>query len=528
MGEYSYRDVVKEDGIPAIVSKELFEQVQTQLAKNKKAPARHKAEGAYLLTTKLYCGKCNSFMVGESGTSKTMKVHHYYRCVNTKKKKLCTKKAVKKDWIENLVIHHTMNTIMNDEIMERLIDTLMDLQKKENTELPLLKKQLAETQKGINNMLNAIQAGIFTPSTKQRLDELEETKSKLEVSILQEEMQKPMLTREQVAFFIYRFREFDVANQEQRQRLIDSFVNAVYLYEDKVVLTFNYKEGSKTVTLAEVESSDLSCFGAAYNPSDYWGYFLLCCISCCIFSKCFLAIWFISIAVSLINIQNAINYILTFMPCKIIIVSMKVNKWKEAIVGATEEIIKMAKENNGTVTTAMVVAAGFSRGNIKYLVDKGMIEKSTRGVYILPEVWHDEIFNMQSRFKRGIYSHETALFLWDLTDRTPNRYHMTFPANYNLTKPKEKNIRCVQCKDILYDLGITVVTTPGGNTVRAYSVERTLCDILRSHSRVDIQIVTEAFKRYAISVDKNIPVLSEYAKMLRVEKKLRAYLEVLL
>ena len=68
-------------------------------------------------------------------------------------------------------------------------------------------------------------------------------------------------------------------------------------------------------------------------------------------------------------------------------------------MGATEEIIKMAKENNGTVTTAMVVAVGISRGNIKYLVDKGVIEKSARGVYILPEVWDDEIFNLQSRFK---------------------------------------------------------------------------------------------------------------------------------
>ena len=86
-------------------------------------------------------------------------------------------------------------------------------------------------------------------------------------------------------------------------------------------------------------------------------------------------------------------------------------KRKETIVGATEKIIKMAKENNGTVTTAMVVAAGISRGNIKYLVDKGMIEKSARGVYILPGIWDDEIFNLQSRFKRGIYSHETALFL---------------------------------------------------------------------------------------------------------------------
>lgn len=197
-------------------------------------------------------------------------------------------------------------------------------------------------------------------------------------------------------------------------------------------------------------------------------------------------------------------------------------------MGATEEIIRMAKENNGIVTTAMVVEAGISRGNIKYLVDKGMLEKSTRGVYILPEVWDDEIFNLQSRFKRGIYSHETALFLWDLTDRTPNRYHMTFPANYNLTKPKEESIQCVQCNARLYDLGVAEAVTPGGNAVRAYRVERTLCDILRPHSHADIQMVTEAFKRYAARRDKNIPVLSEYAKTLKVEKKLRAYLEVLL
>lgn len=197
-------------------------------------------------------------------------------------------------------------------------------------------------------------------------------------------------------------------------------------------------------------------------------------------------------------------------------------------MGATEEIIRMAKENNGTVTTAMVVAAGFSRGNIKYLVDKGMIEKSARGIYILPEVWDDEIFNLQNRFKRGIYSHETALFLWDLTDRTPNRYHMTFPTNYNLTNPKEENVQCVQCAEVLYELGIADVMTPGGNSVRAYSVERTLCDILRPRSRVDIQVVAEAFKRYANRLDKNIPALSEYGKILKVETKLRAYLEVLL
>ena len=197
-------------------------------------------------------------------------------------------------------------------------------------------------------------------------------------------------------------------------------------------------------------------------------------------------------------------------------------------MGAIEEILNMAKENNGTVTSAMVDGAGFSRGNIKYLVDNGMLEKTARGIYILPEVWEDEMYHLQNRFKRGIYSHETALFLFDLTDRTPNRYYMTFPLNYNLTKAKNENIRCMQCKPDLYELGITEAVTPGGNTVRVYNVECTLCDILRTYSHIDIQIVSEAYKRYATRKDKNIPLLSEYAKKFRVEDKVRNYLEVLL
>ena len=99
---------------------------------------------------------------------------------------------------------------------------------------------------------------------------------------------------------------------------------------------------------------------------------------------------------------------------------------------------------------------------------------------------------LQQGFRVGILS----------TFRTPNKYQMTFPMNYNLTNPKKENIRCVQCKNEIYDLGIEEVTTPGGNVVRAYSAERTLCDILKPHSRVDIQVVTEAFKRYAANADK--------------------------
>ena len=197
-------------------------------------------------------------------------------------------------------------------------------------------------------------------------------------------------------------------------------------------------------------------------------------------------------------------------------------------MGVLEEIIEMAKNNNGTVTTAMIVKAGFSRGNLQYLVDKGSLEKSARGIYILPEIWDDEFFNLQSRFKRGIFSLETALFLLDLTDRTPNVYTMTFPATYNLTKVKLANIRCVQCKNELYEIGITQVASPSGNRVNVYNAERTLCDILKPKSSVDIQIVTNSFKRYVARTDKNIPLLSEYAKQLNVENRLRSYLEVLL
>ena len=262
IGEYRYRDIIHPEGIPAIVPKDLFERVQERMKKNHRAPARHKAEDSYLLTTKLFCGKCGAFMVGESGTSREGKVHHYYKCVTAKRRKGCNKKTVKKEWIENLVVDQTMHILFDDELIQHLTDTVMELQTRENTELPLIRQQLTETERGIQNMLNAIQQGILTPSTKQRLDELEQTKSKLKVSLLQEEMKKPILTREQITFWLYRFRKLDVTKQDQRQRLIDSFVNAIYLYDDKIVLIFNYKDGSKAVTFDEINGSDLGT-GAA-------------------------------------------------------------------------------------------------------------------------------------------------------------------------------------------------------------------------------------------------------------------------
>ena len=194
----------------------------------------------------------------------------------------------------------------------------------------------------------------------------------------------------------------------------------------------------------------------------------------------------------------------------------------------SQKRLELAKMNNGIVTSAMISKEGIARATLKYLTDRGSLERVSRGVYTLPEIFEDEFVNLQNRFKRGIFSLETALFLCDMTDRTPIKFHMFFPATYNLSKPKQEDIICSGLQEHLYSLGITELKTPGGNTVRAYCIERTLCDVLRSRNHTDIQIITDAFKIYASLKEKNIPLLSEYAHKLHVDEKLRSYLEVLL
>ena len=267
IGEYSYREIIVPDGIPALVPIDLFERVQERMAKNKKAPARHKAEDDYILTTKLFCGTCKSFMVGESGTSATKhRKYHYYRCVNTKKHKTCNAKhkSIKKFPLENAIVNAVMAKIMDDSFVEYMADLVMELQGQESGVAPALHRQLNDAEKGIRNMLDAIQAGIFNASTKQRLDELEEAKKNLEIQIIQEEMQKPQFSREQVVFWICRFRKLNVSTLEGRRRLIDSFVNSITVFDDYILITFNYKDGTKAISFADIESvksSDLSLVG---------------------------------------------------------------------------------------------------------------------------------------------------------------------------------------------------------------------------------------------------------------------------
>ena len=184
-----------------------------------------------------------------------------------------------------MVVNQTMQLVKDDAAMESIIAKVMELQNKENTNIPLYEKQLRDAESGIQNMLNAIQAGILTSSTKERLEQLEETKRELEARIAEEKLAKPKVTEEFIRFWLLRFRKLDMSLKDQRQALVDTFINAIYLYDDKVLITFNYKEGTQTVTFGEAtevasegNGSDLDCFTAPRKAQAHcaWAFLFLC------------------------------------------------------------------------------------------------------------------------------------------------------------------------------------------------------------------------------------------------------------
>jgi predicted transcriptional regulator of viral defense system len=189
-------------------------------------------------------------------------------------------------------------------------------------------------------------------------------------------------------------------------------------------------------------------------------------------------------------------------------------------------IHELIKNNKGFVTAAQVTDAGIPRRYLSEMVESGIIYKVERGIYALPETWEDELFFLQYRFSKGVFSHETALYLHGMTDRTPIRYTMTFPFGYNTVAVRKQGI-IAKVSDS-YELGITEVLSPCQNALKVYDIERTLCDIIKSRHKGDIQVINQAMKTYAASKNKDVAKLISYAEKLRVKPKILNYMEVLL
>lgn len=183
--------------------------------------------------------------------------------------------------------------------------------------------------------------------------------------------------------------------------------------------------------------------------------------------------------------------------------------------------------SDGVLLSSDVTKAGIHRSVLSELVEEGTLIHSSRGIYTIAHEFEDEYFILQKRYARGVFSHATALYLHGYSDRVPLSFHMTFPVGYNSQTIKNENVRITRVSNTNYILGITTVTSPYGNELKVYDLERSLCDVLRGQGD-DIQIVQAAFKKYAVSKDKDINKLIAYSKQLLVEPKVRTYLEILL
>ncbi len=201
-------------------------------------------------------------MAGESGISATKGVKHcYYKCGGAKRKLGCKRKAVRKEWIERAAVLVTVNRVLKDQEIDRIADAIVVLQEQDDPTIPALNRQLADCEKAIENMLNAIQMGILTESTKERLEQLEEQKKNLKLSILQTPIQRPRYTKPQIVDWISRFKYGNVNDPNYQRQIIDIFINSIYVFDDKLAFTYNFHDGTETITLKEIEAafgSDLS------------------------------------------------------------------------------------------------------------------------------------------------------------------------------------------------------------------------------------------------------------------------------
>lgn len=264
LGYYIHSGKEIENGIPRIISDELFEKVEEAMKKNGKAPARARAKVEYLLTTKLFCGHCKEMMTGFSGTGKQGKVYRYYICNGTKvKPKTCNKKRVSKDYIENLVISECRR-LLSAENIRRIAKEVVAISEaeKDTSNLKRLKKLLANNERKQQNTILAIMESDIESVRKslgEQIPILEEEHKELEHQIAIEEKVYQTLSEPSIKFFLTSLKKGNVNDIKYRKTLLNIFVNKIYLYDDRITITYNSGDDPVTISdqlLLELEEKD--------------------------------------------------------------------------------------------------------------------------------------------------------------------------------------------------------------------------------------------------------------------------------
>lgn len=255
-GIYIYGDVRKEDGIPRIISDELYFKVQEVITTKKNPQGRHRVNGDYLLTGKLFCGHCKSPMTGISGTSRSGNLHYYYVCQKRRTEKTCEKKNLRRDDIELQVAKAIKRRTLDDDTINWIADSVVEYSQHQESAsgIGLLEDQLKDTQRSIKNLMAAIEQGIITPTTKARLMELEKEQSDIDRKITMAKADVIPVNRDQLVGWLKKLQAGDVHDKKYQAELFDTFLIAVYVYDtpdgqDYMKVVFNYAGSKNTVEI---------------------------------------------------------------------------------------------------------------------------------------------------------------------------------------------------------------------------------------------------------------------------------------
>ena len=257
IGVYRYDDIYDENAITPIVDKELFSKVQLVLKKHHEAPAAKKIEGGFLLTSKIFCGECGEPMTGDSGTGKKGTVYYYYTC-NGRRKKKCDQPRIAKQAIEETVINALIEIISDDALIDSIADAFIRWQNEQaaSAQLSSLEQRLKQNAAALKNALALIDSGFVTDSLKSHLVELEAERAALEKGIAKERLETTDIPRDAVVWFLQRFRTADYTDISWRIYIVETFLQAVYVYSNnKLLIQLNYTGKSKKASLQDAENA---------------------------------------------------------------------------------------------------------------------------------------------------------------------------------------------------------------------------------------------------------------------------------
>ena len=220
----------------------------------------NKANEKYILTTKLFCGECKTMLNGESGNNGKNIKYRYYKCASARRHE-CDLKPVKKDVIEDFVVNNAVNMLKDKKTVDAIVSSILQLIEEENNSvLPALEAQLKEVRKAIMNLVKVAEEGLATRSTKEKLEELENTEDELKANIEREKASKPAITEDMIRFTLNKYVNLDLTVEKNREMIVDGLVGSVLIFNDgKVILTLNFRNEPIVSSLDEIISSANSC-----------------------------------------------------------------------------------------------------------------------------------------------------------------------------------------------------------------------------------------------------------------------------